>query len=251
MSRRGKGYLGPKREFTDEQAEKRFEANLDRLDDLCSDYDKGRTSYALLIAVEVHKMLTEGGRHSTQRRSKVTYPGPDRKNSPKNLMPFYLLTVAQVTSTASKDFGTFLHEFDGRKSAPRLQKFKHWWNEIIFRAGAAPPGAPPGLVPVNGSPVVPFDERACLKRRELIAMLRNHAGAHDAKDFPLILDEIDGPNSWGGFAVQDAETGEIFSTDDGTLEWQTGQLAASARQIGEEVLIAFGRRPMPPINSES
>lgn len=245
MTRRGKGYQGTRRTFSDQQAEKRFDENLNRLSDLCFDYDAGRVSYALPIAVEIHKLLTEGGSYSTRRRGTVMYPGPADRDSSTNLAAFYLLTMAQVRTENSRPTGGFLHQFVQLRDPVKQQKFKKWWNEVVYRASAAPPGTPPGMIPVNGSPTVPFDKRERLSRRELIAMLRNHAGAHDSNDYPVVLDEIDGPESWGGFEMQNSATGELVSTDDGSLEWTAGQLAASARQIAEEVLIAFGRRQLP------
>lgn len=245
MSRKGKGYTGPQRRVTDEQSITRFEANLDRLSDLCEDYDRGRISYALPMAVEIHKLLTEGGAYSTRRRSTVTYPSPADEDRESNLLAYFRLTFVRIASDNEGPFGTFIHAFEAGGTKIKAQKFKHWWNETVTRASAAVPGTPAGVIPVNDSPSVPFKDRARLNRRELIRLLRNSAGAHEGAEYPEILDEVDDPRSWGGFAMNDGNTGLVYSTDDGSLKWRAGQLAASTRQIAEEILIAFGRRTLP------
>ncbi|MBH9537898.1 hypothetical protein [Novosphingopyxis sp. YJ-S2-01] len=242
MARKGKGYQGLMRRRTDEQAVADHNAKLQTLKSLCEDYDQGRIEYVFLIATEVQNILTEG-RRAVELRGKVTFPSPEDKDNPKILSAYFPLTAIRLQNEPL--LGSFKPVIEMSSTSWRRLKFSVWWNEVVFRASAALPGTPPGMIPVNGSPSVPYADRERLNRRQVIQFLRNHRGAHSLEEFPAILDEIDSPSSWGGFVMQDEQTGQQYSTDDGSLPWQAGQLAAMTREIAGEVLAAFALNDWP------
>lgn len=242
---RSKKYEGEVRQLTDEADARRHAETLTRIEHLCEDFDKGRYSYSLPLAVEISKFLTEG-KAATRERGKVQFPSPDRQDKPTYLSAFYPLTTVCLEGRTGRFEAAVV------ASCPegwRMMKFKDWWGETVYRASAAKPGTPPGLLPVNREDQVPFAKRERLNRRQLVKLMRDKAGAHNSGEYPAVLEDIDGPDSWGGFAVQNGETGETLTTDDGSLEWTVGQLAASIREIAGEILVAYGRASLPPDRS--
>jgi len=244
MARKGKGYTGSHRKLSEAEKKADFEQDLDLLVSLCEDFDNGRIEYAFLIATQIQKILTEG-QVAIQRRGSTSFPSPVSQDKSSSLSAHYLLTGFRLSGGPIAE-GTFVPIFEmGTSAGWHKMKFSKWWAEPVFRASAAPPGTPPGLIPVNDSPTIPFEKRERLSRRLIIQTLRNHRGAHSLEDFPDLLEKIDGPDSWGGFGMIDEKTGQEFTTSDGTLDWKIGQLAATVRNIASEVLAAFGRIPTP------
>lgn len=243
MARKGKGYTGTKRSLSPAELEAAFEQELDILKALCEDFDNGRIEYAFLIATQIQKLLTEG-QTAVRRRGAASFISPKSEDNPNILSPYYLLTGIELGGGLPPT-GNFVPVYRSDRNEWEVLKFSKWWAEAVFRASAALPGTPPGLIPVNGTPSVPYEKRERLNRRQIIQILRDHRGSHSLEEFPEVLEEIDGPSSWGGFACVDEQTGQEYSTDDGTLHWNTGQLAATVRQIAWEVLVAFSRIPGP------
>ena len=192
-------------------------------------------------------MLTEG-RTAIQRRGQCKFPSPAGEDRPTVLTAYSPLVMVRMNG-GTPPCGEFRHQMDAMDAPPlgewKMLQFKDWWSELIYRASAALPGSPPGMIPINGSPSVAWKDRERLNRRLVIQTLRNHRGAHSLDEFPAIMDEIDGPDSWGGFGFIDESTGEEVSTDNGGLAWGAGQLAAMSREIAAETLVAFGRATLP------
>jgi hypothetical protein len=123
--------------------------------------------------------------------------------------------------------------------------FRVWWNrDIIYQASAAEPGTPPGLIPVNDTPVVPYEKREKVTRMQLVHLLRNKMAAHQPSEIPELLEELQSSNSWAAFGC-DTPDGHL-STLDGSLTVAVGPLPAMMRQITHELLIAYGRDDPPP-----
>lgn len=221
-----------------------FDQSLTTLVQLVGVYDGGYAPIALAMATEVHKILTENNAAVKLRGSRVfttvAYEGEGRM-----LNAMHKLTVARVCGNPPQlDFVPAFYSGPPASSTLRL-KFSDWWNkDAIYRASAALPGTAPGLIPVNGSPTVPFAKRESINRRDFVSLLRNKLGAHQAADMPNLLDELNESRSWGDFAV-DTDSG-LKSTHDGSLTTGTGIMAAMMRQITHEVLVAYGREDNGP-----
>lgn len=239
MAGRGKRYGGQTRKISSGQDEARLEETLDRIEDLCSHFDTGFRSYALLIAVDVFKALDEG-RAATIRRSKHEFPSPAIEDEPENLAAYFPLTCAFL-GDAGGSFEALIVK--GAPDGWKRLRFNDWWREVIYRESAG--GAGFGGIPVNDAPAIEYEKRRRLTRGEIIKLMRDKAGAHHAANYPTILDDFDAPTSWGGFSIQTAG-GKVLSTDDKTLPWSVGQLAACTREIAGELLVAYGRRDLPP-----
>ena len=132
--------------------------------------------------------------------------------------------------------------FAERWAEARELRFREWWNEAVYRAGAAKPGTDPLMIPLREPDQVPYEKRQTLSRMGLVSLLRNKLGGHSDDEWPLLLDELHKVNSFGVALTFDTPRG-MFSTRDGTLTMRTGPLPAMIRQIAEETLIAFGVRP--------
>lgn len=215
-----------------------FETGLNTLEHLGKIYDSGFSPIAFQLATEIHKILTENST-ATQLRGQMDFESPDHGDESRMLNALHKLTMARISG--DPPVLDFLPAFAEETGIPtRKLKFRDWWNrDIIYRASAAPVGTPAGMIPVNASPSVPFDERDKVTRRELISLVRNKAGAHQEKDYPVLLEEMDHSAGWGSFGAS-TPTGE-FSTDDGSLVTQTTIIPAMVRQISIELLRAYGR----------
>ncbi len=243
MARKGKGYQGRKRPVDDDEARQRFDQSLSLIEVCCAAIDEGHNAMALPLSVELSNVLTADG-FATRKRGEVKFPSPSYEDHPTNMSAFHLLTG--VTMSGAPPKGDFTpYALLGEDSGWNHLKFSKWWNEVVFRASNAKPGLPIGVIALRPEDQVPFDKRERLTRRLVVRTLRDHSAAHHLSEYPAILDEIDGPSSWGGFGFQDESTGTTYSTDDGSMEWGRGQLAAMIREIAEETLIAFGRRALP------
>lgn len=239
MAGRGKRYGGQTRKLTSEQDERRLEDTLDRIEDLCNHFDAGYRSYALLIAVDVFKALDEG-RAATIRRGRHDFPSPAIEDEPENLAAYFPLTCAFL-GAGGGSFEPLI--VAGAPDGWKSLRFNDWWREVIYRESAG--GAGLGGITVNNAPAIDYDKRRRLTRGEIVKLMRDKAGAHHSADYPTILDDLDAPTSWGGFSIQ-TDGGKVLSTDDNTLPWYVGQLAACAREIAGELLVAYGRRTLPP-----
>jgi hypothetical protein len=100
------------------------------------------------------------------------------------------------------------------------------------------------MIPVNGSPTVPYEKREKITRLGLVSLLRNKLGAHQTKEMPELLDQLDEEKNWGSFSIQTPDG--VFSTDDGTLPVEVSPIPAMMRQICHEILEAYGRSDPPP-----
>lgn len=219
-----------------------FEQSLTTLAHLTSIYDNGFHPIALQMATEIHKLLTQGG-EAARLRGLRTFTTIDHLENRNRLNALHKLVGAQIGGIPPKlDFlPIFLME---APSQPECLDFKDWWNkDVIYRASAAIPGTDPGLIPVNGSPSVPFEKREWINRRDFVALLRNKLGAHQDADLPILIEELENTRSWGSFSVQTPDG--VISTDDGSLATGATMMAAMMRQIAHEVLIAYGRDDVP------
>jgi hypothetical protein len=120
----------------------------------------------------------------------------------------------------------------------RLKKvdFKTWWNRsVVYRAGSAPEGSPPGFIPMDQSLRIPHEKRLKFSRREFVHLIRNKLGAHADVNRPEILDKLQSSELYGvSFKIQSPSG--IYSTDDGTIIVKIGPAAASIRQISHEIV---------------
>lgn len=222
-----------------------FDQSLSTLSHLASIYDSGFHPIALQMATEVHKLLTQDG-PATRLRGLRRFATIDTGDQSRILNAMHKLVGAQLSGQPPKlDFIAKFQMPDPDRTMENLS-FKEWWNrDIIYRASAALPGSPPGIIPINDSPSVPFDKRETINRRDFVAMLRNKLGAHQDGDLPILLDELEDARSWGGFICNTPEG--TLSTEDGTLTTGATIMAAMMRQIAHEVLVAYGRDdPTPP-----
>lgn len=232
---------GPTRPLSQGELLSLQDENLTTLQKLAEIYDGGYPPIVFAMATEALKLLTEN-KASMKARASVRFPSYLRPGEERSLSAIHRLTGVQLGGEPPKL--TFVPIFwfgEGHVlSGPRVE-FKVWWNrEPIYRASAAIPGGPPGQIPVNGSPSVPFVNRLTVSRFTLIHMLRNKQGAHQASELPVLLDELDHTSNWADFGVEMPD-GSALTTWEGTLPIVAGPVAAMMRQITHEILEAYGR----------
>lgn len=242
MARKHKENRFKTRTRSDPELLKVAERSLDTLEQLCAVYDGGFAAIAFSMATELHNLLSQNT-GATKVRGQIKFPslfmkGDDRDYS-RMLNALHQLTIARIGGNPPVlDFIPKYEAGDGLEVSD--ENFRDWWNrEVIYRASAAPPGTPAGMIPVNDSPTVPFKDRETITRRELITLLRNNDGSHTGAEYAVILEELNDTLGWGsfGYSTPDGD----FSTDDGTLVTRTPIIAAMVRQIVWEVLVAYGR----------
>lgn len=236
------------RALTERELLMSFDQGLDTLAHLSRTYDGGYPPIAFSMATEVQKILTENSA-ATRLRSSRTFSSPEAHHTPNTLTSLHLLTGAQISGNPPSL--AFVPKFYMEDGLPNKQlNFRDWWNrEVIYRASAAPKGMAPGLIPVNGSPTVPYEKRETITRMGLVNLLRNKLGAHQTSEMPELLDELEETKNWGGFGVQTPE--RIYTTDDGTLPTIVSPIPAMMRQITHELLTAYDRSDPPPRESEA
>jgi hypothetical protein len=220
-----------------------FGQSLDTLAHIAGIYDGGFAPISLVMATEVRKILTENAA-ATRLRGAMTFTTPRGADDPRNLSSMNKLTMARLGG--SPPALTFLPQFYQPQPEQLVTlPFRDWWNkDVIYRAGAAPPGTPPGMIPVNGSPTVPFEKREKTTRMGLVNLLRNNLGAHQTSEMPALIDTLEEARSWGNFALGTPDG--MLSTDDGSLKALVSPMAAMMRQISHELLVAYGRTDPPP-----
>lgn len=213
---------------------------LDTLEQLSSVFDGGYSPIAFLMAVEINKILVENDR-AIKSRGTIKFRSWAVQENEENLLPQSSLISMEYRQEAGSRPG-LVYEPNFKKSDEwRELPFREWWSrEIIWRAGAALPGTPGDLIPVNGAPSVPFNERVKYSRREMIKLLRDKMGAHVEKDVPHLLEELQSHQSWGVGVVIETPHG-VFSTSDGTMNILITPVAAMVRQIAHELLTSYGR----------
>jgi hypothetical protein len=241
MSFRKKKFEGRLRKITDEEDTKRFDQALSTLEDLCVIYDSGNRFIASTIASHVQKTISEGN-FAIKVRGQTKFPSsPFKDNLDDELAAYFHLTSFALRGEASPPYGEFQPRYLGETQTDwEFLKFKDWWNQRVIRAS----GAPAGETVFNNPNIIPFNKREAMTRRTLVKALRDHLGSHHLGDYPVLFDDLDKPERWLVFELNDEKTGKLLSTSDGTLEWRTGQFAAAMRQIAFEVLAAFGRQKL-------
>lgn len=215
--------------------------SLDTLSQLVAVYDQGYTPIVFQIAVEVQKILCEGGL-AVRLRGERKFLSSANDVDDGNLMPRYPLVAGRAGGTPPvlKYVPSFLSPDKGAEKSRSLV-FRDWWDrEAIYRASAAEPGSPPGMIPVNDTPTVPFTKRETLTRRETIGMIRDKLGAHQDDELPTVLDDLQSGLNYISIVLESSDGSEL-RTDDGTLPITVPPIAAMVRQIAHEVLVAYDR----------
>lgn len=227
-----------------------FDQSLSALSHLASIYDGGFHPIALQMATEVHKLLTQDG-PAMRLRGMRKFTTVNMGDQSRMLNAMHKLVGARIGGQPPKL--DFIADFQMADPADLIEtpslSFKEWWNrDVIYRASAAIPGSPPGMIPVNGTPSVPFNKRETINRRDFVALLRNKLGAHQDGDLPILLDQLEEARCWGEFVCHTPEG--ILSTEDGTLTTGATIMAAMMRQIAHEVLVAYDRDDPPSQSGE-
>lgn len=236
---------GPTRRLSDPELLGMFDQDLTTLQHLAGVYDRGYAPIAFDMATLVLKILTENSA-AMKARSAVRFPSYPIEREELALTATHRLTAARVGGADPKVTFVPLFYNPGGFTQGKAVEFKIWWNrEAIYRASAAIPGSPPGMIPINDAPSVPFADRATVSRYQLVHMLRNKRGAHQTEEYPVLLDELDHAANWGHFGVSMPD-GSQRSTWEGTLPIDVGPVAAMMRMILHEVLESYGRADPPP-----
>ncbi|WP_156387529.1 hypothetical protein [Methylobacterium sp. Leaf399] len=211
---------------------------LTTLQQLCEIYDNGRPYIAFSMATEIARILTDNS-FSARLRAQQKFTTTPVDIVSENLCSQNKLIVMSIDNRGSAV--DFIPQIMYNNYEPKELKFADWWNrDAIWVAGAAKPGLPMDMVPLDPKEQVPFSQRRRLVRRELVLMMRNKLGAHLDAELPEILDELQRVEIFGMGASITTPMG-TFNTWDGTLPIRVGPSAAMVRQIGYEVLKAYGR----------
>jgi len=222
-----------------------FGQSLDTLAELVAVYDNGYSPIVFQIAVEIQKILCEGGL-AARLRGERKFLSSANDVDDGNLMPRYPLVAGRVGGRPPElqYLPAFLSPGENAEK-PRSLPFREWWGrEAIYRASAAEPGSAPGMIPVNDTPNVPFAKRETLTRREIIGMIRDKLGAHQDNELPTVLDDLQSGLNYVAIIYQD-DDGREWHTDNGTLPISIPPIAAMVRQIAHEVLVAYDRADSP------
>lgn len=209
--------------------------SLGALEKLCSLYDGGHTEAAFMMSTELIKLF-ESGAHSkkfiakrlfpTVVLSDVIKPIPGNQSTENNLV--------SVEMRQAPPGLYFIPNFKIQMFEPRFIRFQVWWEkDIVHRASAAPPGSSQHHIFQNP---VPYEKRRTLTRRELVRLVRNKIGSHIDPNIPETLRNIQSQYGLGvGYHLNE------LHTIDGSLPMIVSPVEAMMRQIGHEVMVAFGR----------
>lgn len=230
------------RKLDEEEMQAAINDSLSNLSITAKVYDEGHAPIAYVMATLISWLMTANGAPAKIRAGKKFHSPTEEfpRGALSVYQPLILTAMGGPTPSASHIPSFYL--------PPRSLKslsFSEWWEkDVIYRAGAAPRGTmPPGSVPVNSAPLVPFDEREKLVRREFIKLIRDKRGAHPDQEWPSILDDVQEP----GFGMMIETPEGLLSTVDGTLPIIAAPLGAMVRQIAHEVLIAYGINDPSPL----
>jgi len=227
---------------------------LENIRALCRIYDDGHQYIAFTLATEVRKVLVDNPA-SARTRGEKRFPTPKNDYRPTNLAAELPLAIAQVHVKSGGKLGevptgtvTFLPTSIEAPLGMEWLLFREWWNrDVIFRASAAPKGAPPHLIPTNTAEQVPRSKRYSMSRRTFVDLMRNKVGAHIDSDLPEVLEGLL-KGFYFGMDLR-VEYGEgALSLHEGTMHVEVGVAAAMMREIGHEVLWAYAPdRSQPPL----
>ena len=219
------------------------EASLTTILALAKAYDTGHTVVSFSLAAEMYKLLTENPAAVKYRKNRI-FTSPNYGDETKMLNSMHKLTGVVIEP------GHFVsHVPDFYFCADDLIEldFNDWWiGDIIYRASASPAGSSIGCLPVNDSPIVPWEKRDKFSRQRFLYMLRVKLGSHQDPKIPVILDQIDSSLDVSVVCVK--EGSDLYCTDNGGLSVRVGPVAATVRQIAHETLIAYGRADPVPLN---
>ncbi|TPG51673.1 hypothetical protein EAH76_16805 [Sphingomonas glacialis] len=229
--------------MTDDELLASFDQSLTTLTHLAQTHDDGYHPICLAMATEVHKILAGNGSTAKLRGTRV-FLTVDFGEESEMLNAMHKLVGARVTGAVPAL--DFIPDFQFGQDITNALKFGDWWNtDVIYCASAAIPGDNPGVIPINASPLLPFDKRQTINRRDFVSLLRNKRGAHQDDDMPQLLDELETSRSWGVFECQ--TPAGVLSTLNDTLLTGASMMAAMMRQIVHEVLLAYGRAAPPAL----
>lgn len=246
MARRPKRWKGNIRPLSDEEMFRRFANDLDNLEVLCEDFDKGERDFLSFYMAEHLKRMLVDGSFATKVTGLVYFPTAKFEENPANIALYSRVTgfACWNGGVREKSFGTYVSRFVGKNYGPiEFLKFSTWWNQIILRRGGFQiHDGKPSQWTTRKAMLTPYFQREALTRAQLIHMVRDNYVAHQPSELPTVLELLDGPWAIGVDITVQIEDGTELSALNGTLPWKVGQLAAAIRQIAEETLIAFGRR---------
>ena len=233
------------RTLSDAELLQRAEDSLKNIEMLCERFDAGLYNSAYSMPTDIWNLLTQN-EGAIRLRGDKRFPVlhlKDHKPDKRNLAPdIFRLVYVQVGGIPCTQKYIPRFRMDRSEVVRKDLIFREWWNrEVVYRAGAALPGTSPGLIPVNGTPQVPFEDRQKLTRFTLIQEMRNRISSHTDREYPVIFDDIN--NSFGIFVANNIEQAAPTMGDDGTVAIEVPALAAMVRQIAWEILVAYGRIP--------
>lgn len=235
--------------LSDQQILAKMNDDLATLEVLVEAYDLGKSHVAGSMATSIINILDVKARPVSEIRGKLSFPTPAVVADRTNLFPTHRLVGARVGGDPPVLAFTPVSQ-QGWGRPPNHQSFKVWWEtEPVYVAGSMAPGEPAGMINLDPLKQVPWDDREKFTRQQLCTDLRNCVGAHPLTAIPAMIADLYKLESFGpAFEHLDPDTGVRLSSEDGTLAVTTLPVQAAVRQIAEELLIAFGRRPvvLPP-----
>jgi hypothetical protein len=206
---------------TDAQMAAHIEQSVKTIDGMCGLFDNGNSHVAFSLATEIQKVLTS--QYFVQFRRDMHFPTIDFDYSPRNLAVEHKI-IAVNLQTSAPYYVDFVWRGKDPSASIKWLPFRDWWNrDIIYRASAAVPGTPVGVIPADERLHVPKNKRKTFNRRELIQELRNKLGAHLDREIPEALNLLQTADALGiniGVNVQ----GTILTTLDGTLPMKPPQV---------------------------
>lgn len=228
-----------------EQMLARVSVELTTLEALVSAYDNGHAGAAGAMATSILNILDAKSKEAIEARGKLVFPTPAGEISQANMLPTNRCVILRISTTDEGTLATFLPWCLAMEDEPSLQPFRIWWRtEPIYVEGIGGGGFSSGAIPIREEDQLTWDQREKVTRERFITDMRNSMGAHPDQWIPAVLDDLYQSSSFGGAPAVELPDGSIGTIENGAITMDIGPAEAMTRHIAEEVLMAYGRKPI-------
>ena len=242
MARKKSRESRPRVRRTDAEMSMAVQAHLTTLEILARAYDDGHTAAAGAMATAILNIVETRSRDVVQARGQMVFPSPEGEMTADNMIAANRCVGMSMQAGPEGHFVSFVPWFLLGSDKPTMKPFRVWWStEPIYVEGIGGP-SPDGMIPLLAADQLAWDDRAKLTRQQFITDLRNSVGSHPDQEIPALLHDLYQASSFGGTPAAMMPDGSIGTIENGAIVQRVGPAEATARQIAEEVLMAYGRK---------